>query len=187
MQKLLAYLNSIYPLSSDLVQYLAINLKTKDFRKKDFLLKKGRVSKEIHFIESGLFRCFYMLDDKKVSSWFMKEGDVIISVESFFNQTESYESIQAIEDSTVNYLTYEELQFIYNNFPEFNYVGRVVTERYYTLSEQRLFSLRMHRSHEKYEFFKKHHPDLVDRIPSRYLASYLGISEVTLSNIKNNF
>lgn len=127
-----------------------------------------------------------MIEEKDVSSWFMKEGDVIISVESFFQQTASYESIQALEDCTLHYITYDELQFTFRNFPEFNFIGRVLIERYYTLSEQRLYSMRLQRSYDRYLYLMEHHSDLILRVPSKFLASYLGITEVTLSNIKGN-
>ena len=58
----------------------------------------------------------------------MKECDVIISVESFFIQQSSKESIQALEDCILYYITYDELQHIYKTFPEFNFIGRVLTE-----------------------------------------------------------
>ncbi len=184
MEKLLTYLNSICPLSPELMGYLAENLKTKNLQKKDFLLKIGHVSKEICFISKGLLRCYYLLDDKEVSSWFMKEGDVIISVASFFNQTESYEAIQVLEECLLYYIDFSELQFIYRNFPEFNIVGRMLTQKYYVLSEERLYAMRMQRAHERYAFLMKYHSELILRVPSKYLASYLGITEVTLSNIK---
>jgi len=117
----------------------------------------------------------------------MKEADVIISVESFFQQKESYESIQALDDCILYYITYDELQFIYRNFPEFNIVGRVITERYYTLSEQRLHAMRMQKANDRYAYLMQHHADLILRVPSKYLASYLGITEVTLSNIKGYY
>jgi len=65
------------------------NLESKMLKKKEMLLEKGRICKNIFFIEKGLIRCFYLLNEKEVSSWFMKEGDVIISVESFFKQLPS--------------------------------------------------------------------------------------------------
>lgn len=186
MEELLHYLNGIYPLSENLIAYLVVNLKTRHLMKKDFLLKKGHVSKDICFINKGLLRCFYLIDDKEVCSWFMKEGDVILSVESFFNQSESYEYIQAIEDSTLHYITFDELQFVYHTFPEFNFVGRVVITGYYTLSEQRLYSMRMQRAVDRYRYLMEHHPELILRVPSKFLASYLGIAGPTLSNIKGN-
>ncbi len=184
MEQLLKFLNSIYPLPDNLLQYLSKNLKIKNLKKKEFILKNGHVSRDICFVSKGLLRCFYLIDDKEVCSWFMKEGDVIVSVESFFNQRVSYEAIQALEDCTLFYITYDELQFIFRNFLEFNFVGRVILQQYYTLSEQRLYSIRMQKAPERYAYLMKHHANLILRVPSKYLASYLGITEVTLSNLK---
>jgi len=77
------------------------------------------------------------------------------------------------------------LQSIYKKYLEFNYIGRVLTEKYYTLSEQRLYAMRMQRSLERYMHLLENFPELVKRVPSKYLASYLGITDVTLSNIKS--
>ena len=184
MNKLLMLLNSIYPLSQGIIDHLDQTVKTKTLCKKQYLLKAGHVSRQICFIEKGLLRCFYDQAEMEVSSWFMKEGDVIISVESFFKQKPSYESIQALDETVVHFIEYNELQFIYKNFLEFNYVARVLTENYYTLSEQRLYSLRMQRSQERYEHLLQNFPELILRVPSKYIASYLGISEETLSRIK---
>ena len=186
MEELLAYLDSIHSLSAALTDYLTTNLKVKNLQKKNFLLKKGHVCKDICFISKGMLRCFYLVDDKQVSSWFMKEGDVIISVESFFRQATSNESIQALDDCTLYYITYEELQHIYQTFHEFNFIGRVLTERYYTLSEQRLYAIRMKKSAERYTYLMKYHPELILRVPSKFIASYLGITEVTLSRLKGD-
>ncbi|MEJ7676832.1 MAG: hypothetical protein WKG06_02925 [Segetibacter sp.] len=122
---------------------------------------------------------------KEVSSWFMREGDLIISVESFFQQKPSYESIQALEDCTLLCIQYNELQDMYKTFYEMNFIARVLTEKYYTLSEQRLYSLRMQRAPERYKFLIDNFSELIKRVPSKYLSSYLSISEETLSRIKS--
>jgi CRP/FNR family transcriptional regulator, anaerobic regulatory protein len=184
MMELLHFLQSIHSLSDGLKQHLAVILKERRLYKKDYLLKAGHVSRNICFIAKGLLRCFYIKDEHEVCSWFMKEGDVIVSVESFFKQQESYETIQALEDCLLYYITYDELQYSYRHFPEFNFIGRVLLEKYYMLSEQRLYSLRMQRSLERYEYLLENHGDLVLRVPAKYLASYLGITEVTMSKIK---
>lgn len=115
----------------------------------------------------------------------MKEGDLIISVESFFQQKPSYESIQALEECTLISITYDELQYIYKTYPELNFIARVLTEKYYALSEQRLYSMRMQRAHERYKFLMDNFSELIKRVPSKYLSSYLSISEETLSRIKS--
>jgi CRP/FNR family transcriptional regulator, anaerobic regulatory protein len=185
MEALLYFLNSIHALSDGLQNYLFEILKTKELKKKDFLLKAGHVCRNVCFIEKGLLRCFYTKGDGEVSSWFMKEGDVIISIESFYQQKESYESIQAIEDSLVYFISYTELNYIYRTFPEFNFIGRVLTEKYYTLWAEQLYALRMQQATERYKWLMDHHPELILRVPAKYIASYLGIDETTLSKIKN--
>ena len=127
---IIQYLNSINHLSKELIEYLNINLKVKHFKKNEIILREGNVCKNIFFIEQGLVRSFYTKEIKEVTSWFMKEGDIIISVESFFTQTPSYENIQAIENCITQYINFEQLQHIYCKFAEFNLVGRVLTERY---------------------------------------------------------
>jgi CRP-like cAMP-binding protein len=185
MKELLEYLQSIHPLSPDLQEHLSQILQLKVVQKKEYLLKPGQVCNKIYFIEKGMARCFYMKYDKEISSWFMKEGDVIISVESFFSQKPSYECIQAIEDCVLHSMRQDELQYIFRHFPEFNYIARVLTEKYYTLSEQRLYSLRMERAFERYNYLINYHPELVKRVPSTFIASYLGITLETLSRIKH--
>lgn len=184
MERLIEFLNSVYPLSDRLTDYLLQNLQAATIEKKKMLLEKGRVCKNVFFIEHGMVRCFYLLDEKEVCSWFMKEGDVVISIESFFKQAPSYESIQALEDCTVFYISYEQLMYVYQTFIEFNFVGRILTERYYILSEQRLYSLRMHKATERYKELIENSPEIIKRVPSTYIASYLGISLETLSRVK---
>jgi CRP-like cAMP-binding protein len=184
METLLQLLNSIHPLSDDLQGHLAYVLKQRRLGRKEILLKAGHVSRSICFINSGLLRCFYIKDEHEVCSWFMKEGDVIVSVESFFGQKQSYESIQAIEESEVFCISHTELEHIYKTYPEFNFISRILLQKYYTLSEQRLYSLRMQRSQERYDYLMEHHGELILRVPAKHIASYLGITEVTLSKIK---
>ncbi len=184
MRELLQYFNTIYPLSSDLEQYLLSIFKVKELTKKSYILKQGQVCRNLYFIEKGLVRCFYIKDDKEVCSWFMKEGDLIISVESFFKQVISYENIQAIEDCLVYYIDYKDLQYMYRHFIDSNFLARVVTEKYYMLSEQRLFSIRMQRAQERYQYLIDNFPELIQRVPSKYIASYLSITEETLSRIR---
>lgn len=184
MEIALNYLNSIHLLSPGLTDYLQAKMGFRKIERKEYLLHEGQVCRRVHFIQKGLLRCFYHRYEQEVCSWFMKEGDVIISVESFYQQKSSYESIQALEECELYFLDYRDLEWAYRTYHEFNYIGRVLTQKYYCLSEQRLYSMRMQRSQERYDYLLQHHADLALRVPAKYIASYLGITEVTLSRIK---
>jgi len=185
METLIRYLESIHPLTKELKQHLAGILMHQEIPRRGYMLRAGQVCRNAYFIQKGLFRCFYIRQDKEVSSWFMKELDVIFSVHSFYNQVESYESIQALEDASVWYISFEQLQEVYTRFPEFNMIRGRLTEYYYDLSEQRLYAIRMMRAKERYDFLASSHPELIERVPAKFIASYLGISEQTLSRIRN--
>src|SRR5690606_13653413 len=148
------------------------------------LLKAGHICREIHFVDKGMLRCFYQNGEMDVSSWFMKDGDVIVSVESFFQRKESYEWIQALEDCFLYYITYEELYHIYRTFPEFNFISRELVQHYYILWTQLLHAIRMKTAEEKYEWLLERFPDYILRIPAKYLASWLSISETHFSDVR---
>lgn len=181
MEELLNYLLSIQPLSEELTLYLQTMVKEKRVVRNEMLLRAGQVSRHIYYIKKGLLRSFYMKDDEEVSSWFMKEGDFVVSVSSFYSQLPADESIQALEDSLILYLPQEDLQRAYNRFAEFNFIGRVITERYYALSENRIRLTRMLKARERHDQLFETHRDLINRVPAKYLASYLGVTEVTFS------
>jgi CRP-like cAMP-binding protein len=183
MNELLAYLWSIHPMSPELQAHLHSILRVQECKKKTLLLDIGQICRNIYFVESGLFRCYYLNKGKEVCSWFMKEGDVIASVGSFYSQKPGYERIQALEPCRVHYISYEELQEIYLRYPEFNFIGRVLTEKYYKLWDQRLHLLQMDRVKERYQYLLEHHPELERRVPRRDLASWLGVTLETLSRM----
>ena len=185
MKELLLLLNNIHPLSPDLHQYLSEKLKTASVAKKEFLLKAGHISRQICFIKKGLLRCYHIDNGQEVCSKFLKEGDIIVSASSFFLQKESHEFIQSIEDSVVWYICYDELQYMYKHFPEFNIIARVLSIKSYMLSEQRLDFIRRKQAAARYNNMLEFFPELVLRVPAKYIASYLSISVETLSRIRS--
>jgi len=184
MEQVFQFLQSVQAMSPALIEYLGSVVKTKELARKDLLLKAGHICQHIYFVEKGLLRCFYVKGETEICSWFMKEKDVMISIESFFQRTTSYESIQALEDSILHYISYDELYYIYRNFPEFNYTGREIIKTYYILCAKQLYGLRMQQAPDRYLWLRENHPELILRVPAKYLASWLGITEVMFSKIK---
>lgn len=179
------YFRSLHPLSEALRDHLEDIVKEKRFARKEFLLKAGQVCGNIYFAEKGLVRSYYQKNEKEITSGFMREGDICVSLESFLTQTYSQENLQALEDTVVSYISYEELQRIYNDYTEFNKIGRLLLEKCQVLSIQRLTAMWMQRSEDRYDWLVRKFPDLPQRVPARYLASYLGITEGMLSTIKS--
>jgi len=186
-ESVIAFLSLIYPMSDQLKEYIYTHLKETHLKKKEIVLREGEVSNNIAFIIKGLLRSYHITDEGiDTTVWFMKEGDVAISVRSFLERKPSKEFIEAIEPSIILHITYNELQEAYQKFPEFNIIGRILTERYYVLSEERLLGIRNIKAVERYKFLLTHHPEIIERAPTQHIASYLDIDKATLSRLKRN-
>ena len=185
MISLLRHFRSIYPLPEALRDHLEDIVKERKLKKKDFLLKTGQVCGNIYFVEEGLLRSFYEKGGREISFAFMKEGEICVDLESFLTQEYSQRSIQALEDSTLSYITHDELQRIYRDFDGFNRIGRVMTEQCFIPAIQKNVSLWMQPSQVRYQWLVKRSPELLQRVPAKYLASYLGITESMLSMVRN--
>jgi len=178
-------LNNVTPLTNGLETHLKSVLQLKELSKKSVLLSRGHVCEYIYFVAKGMLRCYYEKYDSQITSWFMKEGDIIISVKSFYTQKPSEESIVALEDTTLLGIHFNDLQDIYARFSEFNIVGRLLTTKYYIQSEERLYSLRKERAKDRYISLLETQPEILNRVPLKHVASYLGISLETLSRIRS--
>lgn len=185
MEKLLQLLHQIAPLSSSLENHLQQILKRNHFKKRSYLLQAGQVSNAIHYVESGLARCFYDNGDQEINIWFMPAGNVIISVESFLRQVKGYQYIQALEDCVTWSITYRELQDTYRKYPEFNQHRAILLEKYYVESERRQRILSLSSAVDRYVQFLELQPEIILHLPAKYIASYLNIGEAYFSRIKS--
>ena len=187
MEKLLQLLHSIESLSEPLQAHLKKILKRNVFKKRSYLLQACQVSDSIHFMETGLVRCFYDNGTQEINIWFMDAGNVIISVESFLRQIKSYQYIQAMEECITWSVSYAELQSVYQRFPEFNLHRAVLLEKYYVESEKRQRILSLNTAVERYALLMETQPQLVLKLPAKYVASYLNIDEAYFSKIKAKY
>lgn len=181
LNKLLA----IQPLSSDVIADIHLKTKKLSIPKKANLLLPGNACNHVYFIKSGSLRSYYLdLDGQERISWILIENDVVVSVNSFFTGNPSTEYIEAIEDCELLSLSKADLEQIYIDHPEFNYIGRKLIEAYYVRSEDQAISLRTLNAKARYEKFMSQEGYLVNRIPLGYIASYLGMSQETLSRVR---
>ena len=177
------FIADIIPLSGELRERLDSILKMKVFGRKEFLLREGQVCDKIYFVEKGLVRLYYLKDGVEICSGLLLEGGFMISVESFFRKQKSYEFMQAVEETTVYYILFEELEALYKDFTEFNIVGRKLITEYYIRSEERNYILRRLSAREKFRHFQELFGANTVRIPRKDIASYLGINLETLSRL----
>lgn len=182
--KLLALLHATVPLGQEALDAIETHLTRKCICKKEWLLQPGDTSRNLYFVESGLLRSYYYDAQHEITNWFMREGELVISVESFYQQKPANEYIQAIEDCELYYISYDSLITLYRSFHSFCMAGCFLTQQYYIKAEERLKNVRKKQIIDRYQFLLAHHPQIVQRSPLTYIASYLGITLETLSRLR---
>jgi CRP-like cAMP-binding protein len=184
---LLAVLNQLYPLSPEAQQYLRDHVTPCTVTKRKLLLKEGMTCEHIYFIVKGALRGFTREGQKDITTWITVENELVSSILSLDERVKSIENIQALEKCELLSLTLAELEVMYERFPECNILARKILQRYYADAEQRAFIARLTKAENKYRYFLKRHPVLSNRIPLKYIASYLGVTLETLSRIRKKF
>jgi len=187
IEKLIDRLNSLNPMSEVLSERIRAITKIEEYEAGSFILKEGQVCNKVSMVINGLARSFYINEEKDITSRFMDEGFIITSWISYYHQKPGDEFIEAMEDTTLACIHYRDIQSIYKEFPDFNIIGRKQTEYSLYLAEQRTRMLRKQTAEEKYKFFLDNHPNLMQRVALKYIATYLGMNEETLSRIRSKY
>jgi CRP-like cAMP-binding protein len=186
MEQLFTALKKFAFLNEDLRFYLEGALKTTPHKKGDILVEIGSVCRRIGFIEKGLIRGYRYKRNVERTSYFLGEGDIVISIRSFFTQKPARERIEALEDCIIHSITYDELKYGYKTYPAFQEHRAEILQKYYLLSEERE-DMRQLRTYERFLYLMDNQPHLAARIEDKYLASYLGISPYTFSRHKSRY
>jgi len=182
--ELLAALSFITPISQPFQQRLNEQLLTDRFPRRHILLRPGETARHIYFIKEGFLRAYFLdREGRECTTWFMGKYDLMISVYSFFTQRPAYEYIEVLQESTLQHITYLQLQSYYADFREGNLIGRAMMERDYMMSEERAIFLRCKTPSERYEQLLKTHPDITQKTIQIIIASYLGIGRETLNRL----
>jgi CRP-like cAMP-binding protein len=180
----IATLDYFYPLSEGIKDYFRKHSYTCSFRKGKLLLKAGQVCEHIYFIKKGAVRGFIREGKKDITPWITAENEVVSSISALDMKTPAMENMQAIENCELLALTYDNFQELYAKFPEFNIVARKVLQKYYQDAEGRAFIVRLTNAENKYQLFITRYGHLANRIPLKYIASFLGITLETLSRVR---
>ena len=177
-------LNYFYPLSEGIKDYFRKHTYSCSFRKGKLLLKAGEVCEHIYFIKKGAVRGFIKDGTKDITTWITAENEVVSSISSLDIREPAQENMQAIENCEMLALTYADFQDLYVKFPEFNIVARKLLQKYYQDAERRAFIARVTKAEKKYRLFLTRYGHLANRIPLKYIASFLGITLETLSRVR---
>lgn len=186
--KLIHFFQSSNYFSASQVQEIILLFEEREIAKGDLLLKEGQVSNDYFFLEEGFMRTFvHDVDGKDVTTGFAAAGQVVFEVSSFFNRIPSRENIQALVPCIGWSITYEQLNHLFHTYPAFREFGRSVLVRGFTALKSRTLSMITETAEQRYEHLLKTNPDIFQNVPLKHIASYLGITDTSLSRIRKEF
>lgn len=179
--------------STNLVSYqtaaeIAAGFSVKVIRKGEFFLEENKISNEYLFLESGFMRAYaFDTEGNDVTTSFYGNDQVVFEVSSFFTRTRSKENIVALQDCSGWYINYEQLNNLFHALPEFREFGRSILVRGYATLKARMLSMITETAEQRYETLLKTNPEIFQQAALKHIASYLGITDTSLSRIRKEF
>ena len=152
--------------------------------KNEYLVTEGNICRHLYFLEKGALRGYYNLDGKEITHWFGFAKDFVTSFHSFITQQPAVENIQLLEGSILWSISKDKLNNLFKQFPEIDKLVRIAYEKYYIRLEERFVNAQFKTATERYENLLLQTPHIIEKVPLGYIASYLGISQETLSRIR---
>ena len=184
-ERLKAFFNNYMNMPGAEFDMLVPFFEVRSFDKKAQIVKMGEVDNYFNIIAKGLVRKYTLAGKKEVTLQLATEGHAIHSEVSFNRRVPSDVIVETIEPSVFLSLTYDHLQEIYNTFPRTERLGRLVTIDMYMKKDLRDYSHFRQNSRERFLHYIQNHQEMVQRVPQKYLASYLHIKPETFSRLKH--
>lgn len=187
-EKLIQFIQNILPIPLDKAKLLVEKFNAKEISKNDFILKEGEVCNESYFLEEGLMRAYtYDLDGNDVTTAFYSKNIFANDFLSFFKRIPSKENIQAVTNCKTWFITYEDLQVNFHTIPEFREFGRLNLINNYAALKQRMLSTLHETAEQRYDNLINSNPEIFQNAPLKNIASYLGVTDTSLSRIRKDF
>ncbi len=170
------------------IDAIVAQFEEKKYTKNDFFLKEGKVSNAYYFLVDGFMRAFTLdTEGNEVTTNFFGKNKVVFEVSSFFLQTISTESIQAVTDCRGFSISFEKLNTLFHSFPEFREFGRMMLVKNFAAFKQRTLSLINKSAEERYAELMQSNPEIFQHAQLKHIASYLGVTDTSLSRIRRAF
>ena len=156
----------------------------KSYTKGTIIVNIGQVNDKMYFIENGMLREFsYQDEEQTFTHRLMYENNFVYLVESFLDQKPSTTALEVIEKAKLWVISKQNIDKLYIEFPQMNLVGRLIVEQ--KLKKYEIYIGMLRQSPEaRLDWFYHFHPEIANRVPQKYTATYLNITPSTLSRVR---
>lgn len=181
---IIGLLNTIYPLSEALKQACYQHLVTFQIAKDDILLKQGDTCRYMYFIKSGAIMAYSIHNRKKITTYISVENEFVSSINGLHGAAPAMETMVAVENTSLLAMHNDVMQELFQVHFDFNYLFRVMVEKYYRDAQERSHIIRIGNATERYAYFTSTKPGYIERLPAECVAAFLDMKPATLLRIK---
>lgn len=183
MNNLKKFIENYTLLPTDEWEQISACFEKRIIKKDEIVLAEGNVCQHLYFVETGLLRFYINKDGNDITKFFTESPYFFTSQASFNTQKPATENIQAIEQSIVWQISYQQTNELFNlkSWADF---ARKITQEVQFFTEEILEDIQTETAAFRYERMLENNPNLLQRIPLKYLASYFGIAPQSLSRIR---
>lgn len=179
------YLKKLVPFSQEELDDIIVHFHKAVIPKNQLLVEQGQVCRYLYFIEKGIGRSYYLNQDgKEITQWFFGEEKFMTSLESFFQERPSLYYLEVLEDTEAYAISREDVDLLFHRYHKVERFVRLLTTEMLSKVVNKLNAVQFQQARERYDYMLTEFPDITYRVPLGYIASYLGMSQETLSRIR---
>ncbi len=184
MNEIRKFIENITPMSDADWQFFASKLQEVELKKHAILLKYGEVENYMSFISKGIVRFYVPGEESDLTFGFLFENEFVTAYDSFLTRTPSEYQIETLTDTLLWKISHKDLEEVYESTSSGNTIGRKMAERMFLIKSKRELSLLSKTAEERYLDLFSDRPKLLQQIPLKYIASYIGVTPQALSRIR---
>lgn len=179
------YITSVLPMPVEKATFFAEQFEPSDLPKNELLIKENKISKDTFILESGYVRSFtFNNNGEEVTTNIFSAPCFVNDFLSFFKQQPNSENYQCLTDCKLWKMSYDKVQICFHTYPEFREFGRMMLVTNYSNLHERMLGMIKDTAEIRYLTLMKKHPYIFQNVPLKIIASYLGITNSSLSRIR---
>ncbi len=182
--KMVNFLSQQFNLDQEIINILVDIFKLKKYKKKELIISDTENIDKVCYIVDGLVRIYYHRENKEITNWFIEENGVFMPVYHILTGNPNNNNYEALKTTIVLETSYSKLEKIYAFHPQLQLLGRKMIESYYAMFLAHSHNVLFLSAEERYMSFIEKKSDLLNIVALKHIASYLGISQETLSRIR---
>lgn len=179
------FLSTLVAFTPDELKDILSHFSKESIVKNQTLVHQGDVCKFLYFVEQGMGRSYYLNEHgKEITQWFFGVGKFMTSADSFFQQTPSLYNLEVLENTVVYSISKENIDLLFAKYHKMEKLGRLVTIEMLTKMTNKINAIQFQTARERYDYMLSEFPDIAYQVPLGHIASYLGMTQETLSRIR---